>query len=84
MSCNLSKLRKQLDEMQTIMDSYNRCHEDDDKTTFASYEKVIIERTKQKCIEAVEKKLMTKGADSVNSDKPFYRNLAIKAIQEVE
>ena len=53
MTCNIHELRRQLDDLQKIMDDYNCCCHDE-----VSEEEKIFESTKQKCIKAVEKEML--------------------------
>ena len=59
MTCNLSQIRKQLDDMQMLVDAHVACHKNDgakllDRCPKEAIE-IIIEQTKQACIYAVEK-----------------------------
>ena len=52
MSCNLYEIRRQLEDMQNIMDRYNYCHHDDDKTTDEIH--AMIAEVKKAIIQAVQ------------------------------
>lgn len=81
MGCNLTELRKQMDAMQELLDTYEHCHVD----SVTPEEKAIVEKTKAKCVEAIKKcdyEFAIKIAGANKTCVGLYD--AIKAITDVE
>lgn len=70
MTCNhLTELRKQMDAMQRLLDTYEHCHVDS-----VTPEEKIVEATKAKCIEEIKR---------AQPNDTHTRRITIKAIEGI-